>query len=455
LSFSQVSNGHTQSLKASLKLWANPASHLGGLSEYYPSLQLSRYNKAMVNFGITPPDSGLLTVLKPLGKPISLKVGEVVKARIIDVLPGGGITLKIKGSVLTARADMQFMKDISVFFKVLGSDRPGGELRLQYAGEAEGEPIPAQNNAPGSDSIARLLQNLSSVLTKAGPAQDHIVDLAEQLLKALPPDVKALPQQMRLQLQVLIQDHLKGSMEGLVSRLDQLIKELPRNIPGRDQLMDTLKVFQREIADSSPQIDHLQLKEALTGTGVNLEARLKALVIGARSVSSADISDVKTDLKAQLLQLKETLAESRTTSTDLVKGLLKDIETFQLISKVTDSFHTFLPMLWDSIKKGDISFRKSARSGSPCPYSCRINLDLAEFGQLNVIVVMSNMEFFVYFRADNDDFRETLSSSLDELGKRFSASGLSLKGTLFLEKDTLPSALESLEAIDGKVNIRI
>jgi hypothetical protein len=409
----------------------------------------------MVNSGIMPPDSGLLTIVKPLGKPISLKIGEIVEARVVDVLPEGGVTLNLKGSVLTARAEIQFLKDTSILFKVLGTDRSGGELRLQFIGQAQGEAIPDQNDPAGAKTLKGPLQDFSKVLSKTAGTPDRVLDAVEQLLKALPSDIKALPPDMRLRLQVLIKDYIRSSVDNMSTRLDQLLKLLPHDIPEKEQLMQTLKVFQKEITGSSAKLDHLPLRDALINTGVTLEAKLKALLSAMRAPSAGDISDIRMDLKAQLLHLKKYFSSNRDGSAELVNGLLKDIATFQLLSKVTDSFYTFLPLFWEKMKKGDVSFKKSGKDGIGRSYSCRINLDLDQLGELNIVVLMSGKEFFVYFRADNDDFTSALRSSLDELEKRFSASGLSLKGTLFLDKDILPSDLEKLESSDGKVNIRI
>jgi hypothetical protein len=409
----------------------------------------------MVNFGIKPPDSGLLTIVKPLGRPISLKIGEIVEARVVDVLPEGGVTLNLKGSVLTARAEIQFLKDTSILFKVLGTDRSGGELRLQFIGQAQGEAIPDQNDPAGAKTLKGPLQDFSKALSKTAGTPDRVLDAVEQLLKALPSDIKALPPDMRLRLQILIKDYIRSSVDNMSTRLDQLLKLLPHDIPEKEQLMQTLKVFQKEITDSSAKLDQLPLRDALMNTGVTLEAKLKALVSAMRAPSSGDISDIKTDLKAQLLHLKEYFSSNKDGSAELVNGLLKDIGTFQLLSKVTDSFYTFLPLFWEKMNKGDVSFKKSGKDGIGRSYSCRINLDLDQLGELNIVVLMSGKEFFVYFRADNDDFTSALRSSLDELEKRFSASGLSLKGTLFLDRDILPYDMEKLESLDGKVNIRI
>ncbi|HWR88618.1 MAG TPA: hypothetical protein VN260_00020, partial [Dissulfurispiraceae bacterium] len=65
----------------------------------------------MLNFKITGTDQGLLTIVKPLGKSLPVRVGEVVRAEIMEILPTGGVTVKIKGVTITARTEVPLNKD--------------------------------------------------------------------------------------------------------------------------------------------------------------------------------------------------------------------------------------------------------------------------------------------------------------------------------------------------------
>src|SRR5208337_4526814 len=76
-----------------------------------------------------------------------------------------------------------------------------------------------------------------------------------------------------------------------------------------------------------------------------------------------------------------------------IEGLLKDVETFQALSKTTDSFYTFLPVTWKELKDGDLAFKRG-REGSTggATSSCRINLSLDGFGSLSILVLMNNRD---------------------------------------------------------------
>jgi hypothetical protein len=423
-------------------------------------VSIRSYNRFMGNFGITPPDSGLLTIVKPLGKPVSLRVGEIIEAKILDFLATGALTLKIRGGVLTAKTDIPFTKDASVLLKVLGVDKSGGELRLQFIGYPASEATAPQTEQFKGDIINKLMQDLSKIFSKNNAPAGHTSEAIGHLLKALPQDIRALPQDMRLQLQNLLQAKLKSSGETVISKLDHLLGLLSQDLPEKEELIGTLKVFQKEMMVSIERLEHTPLKNALNNTGVALEAKLKTLVSLLQrmegTASKPDMSDIRMDLKAHLLQLGGhlTTADRKGTS-ELVNGLLKDIETFQLMSKVTDSFYTFLPVFWDQIKNGDISFKKDHKDDKGRSFSCRISLDLERLGELDIVVLMSAKEFFVYFKIENDGFRDMLNSTLKELGERFAKSGLHLKGTLILDKNIPPAEMENLGAFEGKVNIKI
>ncbi len=190
---------------------------------------------------------------------------------------------------------------------------------------------------------------------------------------------------------------------------------------------------------------------------------------------------LKNDLKAVLLELKQRLSsplEGSTAAQDSkapaaaketvndaaalknlqgrVEGLLKDVETFQALSKTTDSFYTFLPVNWKELKDGDVAFkrgREGATGGRSS--SCRINLDLAGFGSLSILVLMTNRDFFVSFKAARPESHSLINSNLDELKSSFAEKGLSLKAAHVLDKtDTTMEQLDKLGSSDRIISIK-
>jgi len=190
---------------------------------------------------------------------------------------------------------------------------------------------------------------------------------------------------------------------------------------------------------------------------------------------------LKNDLKAVLLELKQRLSaplegspaaqdskapvaakETIQAAADLrnlqgkIEGLLKDVETFQALSKTTDSFYTFLPVTWKELKDGDVAFKRG-REGTTggISSSCRINLDLAGFGSLSILVLMTNKDFFVSFKADRPESHSLISANLDELKSSFAEKGLSLKAAHVLDKtDTTMEQLDKLGSSERIISIK-
>lgn len=516
----------------------------------------------MINFKITTLDSGFLTIEKPSGKSISLKLGETVKADVMEILPSGGITLKIKGDFITAKTQVPLEKGATAFFKVTAQPSDGGDLKLQfmgYADEPSGQQLPADLKA---ESLDKLIKELNFLKAQAGsgegaPAEKLSQERIQNLIKALPADIGSLPKDIKIQLQNILTSSLKSAGQSIQARLNDILERLPDNLKNHP-LAESLK---KDLAVNIEKLLGASLKNALQNTGVVFEAKLRYIAAGelARGMqmagedsaaasdkqgtggsetklkleaaagilqeikegavqpesklksdaevklqqtekmpdksesaktllkqdasalqadkSHSELASIKNDLKAALLELKRFVSEggknipdsfsskesavSRQAIADNIPlrnlqgafdGLLKDIETFQALSKTTESFYTFLPVGWKELKDGEISFKRGAgNSDGKSLYSCRINLDLEEFGTLSVMIVMLNKEFFVTFKADKPDFKSALNSGFDELKDSFTEKGLILKAVNTVDRED--STFEQLEKLDSSERI--
>ena len=515
----------------------------------------------MINFKIANIDSGLITIEKPSGKSLPLQLGETVKADVVEVLPSGEVTLRIKGGLVTAKTEVQLMKDTSAFFKVTGTPISGGELKLQFLGQADqpgpgGEALPLKGfmGTAQGEALNKLIQELSATLSK-NPGDINPKNI-EDILKALPSDINSLPKDVKLQLQGLLQASLKSTGQSIQTRLEGLLSqqspEALKNLP-------LVKSLARDLSVSIEKLLQTPMKNILQDTGVALEAKFRAIaellqkmdsnagplnqaqaggvtgqaealrdliqtaalspellqetenntgnltqpkaagpeaaadqksaalkqpapqdmakpedrnVPNSNQLNKDAAEAVNKDLKAGLLQLKELLSEKggetirdqavqgltagqRESAVKVVDGLLKDIEPFQLLSKTTDSFYTFLPVQWDNLKDGEIAFKRGQRDAKGSSYSCRMNLDLEDQGKLTITVLMYNRDFFISFRADNPDLQSSIGSSVKELQETFWNKGLNLKGVNMLETDDNPyEQMEKLEGSDRIISVK-
>lgn len=424
-------------------------------------------------------DRAVISIDKGLGRALALKMGEIVKARVVDVFADGAVSLGIKGTLLTAKTEVPLVKDSSVFFKVLtaSGSETGQELRLQFkglAGDTSTSVRPSSEAPAESETVKGLLDHLSNVLGNRDSSIGEVPRLVDALLKALPARPGSLPAELRLQLRELLETVPASSGQSIPGRIGELTKTLSTLVgsellpegPGKELLLN--------MGDLSPAA----LKEALENTGVILEAKLKSLAQeGFETAAGAG-----SDLKANLMRLRSLLLQEgeRGQAQDMgsfgiagegtggdrgdairylggtIDRLLGDIETFQLLSKATDSFYTFLPLIWKELREGSIAFKHGgARSGAKS-YYCMMNLDFNTMGVLNIMVMLQGEEYFVSFKASDSGLRSLLDVHAWELAGLFQAKGLQLKSVNVLgQEDTSLAPFERLETLEGVLSIRI
>lgn len=557
----------------------------------------------MINSSIANIVNALLTLEKASGKPLQHNIGDIIKAEVVDLLPGGGVRLKIDGSLVTARTELVLQKDSVVFLRVSDDGLAGKGLKLQFAGYAK----PTEGNAsmnnfretPLGQTINQLTKELSNnilannilpnnILADNSPAANtlknntladnilkdtkgSVVSLKtlDALLKALPDNINALPREVRLQLQGLLQASLKTTGQGIQARFDNF---LTRQIPDLLKGHPLIAALKSDLMVSMDKLLNVSLKNVLQDTGVALESKLRDIaeillkmdetqsslqpnLEGKESqvvlrgkdnlvkldehqnnlnqnavdkepqqalhskdtlvpdlkqntngqnnlnpnatdkgsqIPSGQASDsketlardlkqkagvpdplaVKRDLKAGLLRLKQILIDEggelsrklsgvsagsgkTETAVKVIDQFLKDIETFQALSKTTDSFYTFLPVNWQELKNGDIVFKRMRKDDPVSPYSCRINLDLESCGELVIMVTMYKRDFFVSLKAANPDFQSVLASNSDKLQDTFREKGLNLMAVNVTDiNDNSMEQADTFETSDKIISIK-
>lgn len=483
----------------------------------------------MINFRVTDIQGGLLTIERPAGQAISLKLAEIVRAQVMEILPSGAIALKIKGEPIIAKTQVPLQPGTNPYFKVTNLPTEGKDLTLQFLGFAsDEEPQPSQQTIfsdARKDYLTGLMRELSNLLrqikeySSEQPAKtSRLQTLSNEILKLLPQDIQRLPKEMRLQLQDLLQTSIKITGQGIQSRLSELINNLPKN----DNLTDEIANLKREISVSIERLSNISLKGAIQDTGVALEAKIKSVAVSQDKLienllkgSDTKIPDkstdqtmqtlkpktqsaesdlqqlrydkftdakslIQNDLKARLLQLKdainrggigETITRAEVNKPELsqpyknteqltskVDALLKDIETFQTLSKATNSFYTFLPVDWKGLKDGDIAFKKGkARESGITPYSCNINLNLDRVGAVGFIVLKFGNDYYLSIRTEDKKFQDELKTDIQELKNNFAQKGMRLNSINFFDFDDVDT-FEQIDRIisdeNGGLNIK-
>lgn len=499
----------------------------------------------------------ILLLTRSADKLVSLKPGEVVRARVAELLPGGEVNLLIQGNLFRARSSLQLPEDASVLFRVLGqqSGESGSEIRLQFLeviAPTEAGRLPQKSAV---DPLQDLTQELTSNLAAKAQMPAKLTAIVEQLLKALPEDASRIPSGTREQLLTLLQTSLRNTGQSIQDRLNLFFQKL---VNQDNPLAHEIAEIREQVFADIETISQVPLEANLANSGVGLEAKVRALAeapveagssslrallppflvdqpvesfplspelkdalvelnrkgiplppelkdalmqLDQKGVSlSPELKDalrsdprslsaqanmpvdpLQSDFKARLLRVRESLLEQQDQLLKLdpfartadgkpvsekkalleqmlqsIDGLLKDVETFQLLSKLTDSFYTFLPFIWKGLREAEIAFKSSRGGPQGRSYYCLVHLDLEELGKLETIAMMAGSEFLVSFKTDHDAFRSVLNANLNELREMFAAKGLNLGMVNFYrmeEKQLEP--FERLEAFESIISIRI
>lgn len=489
----------------------------------------------MINFRVTDIQGGLLTIERPTGQAISLKLSEIVRAQVMEILPSGALALRIKGEPVIAKTQVPLQPGTNPYFKVTALPTEGKDLILQFIGFGPEDELSLQTkqtlqDLPRQQQLSTLIKEFQSLLGQMKDLRSEqpnkiakLQELNAEIIKSLPEDTHKLPKELRAQLQQVLQDSLRLTGNSMQSKLAELIKSLPPQTTS----LEMVENIKKDLSLSVERLVNSSLKGALQDTGVVLEAKLKNIAHGtpmptldtpnrpderttksdtkaqplagltekgmslAKSLSEElttklrpSISEspaINNDLKAKLLQLRhqiQALSESleagqakvtqKAEATSMktaessqllqkIDSLLKDIETFQTLSKATNSFYTFLPLDWKGLKEGTISIKKGKpKPGGLSPYSCRIDLDLQELGAVGVLVMKYGRDFYLSMKVEDKVFQAELSKDIRSLEEAFLARGMNLRSVrVFDYKD--PEDLERVEELmvqEGGINLK-
>ncbi|MFN3479489.1 MAG: flagellar hook-length control protein FliK [Thermodesulfovibrionales bacterium] len=328
---------------------------------------------------------------------MTLNPGEVVKAEVINLLPSGDINIRIKGKLLSVKSEISL--DIGQIMTLKVKELSGdGFLRLQIIGS---ESVNAKESL--TERIQSILQNMDKAISGNIKGYARRFDkLLSELSKAIPEDPSALPIETRFRVVNLLLKAIKKE-EGI------------RMFSSESEILGLKHI--EELLRPSAESRGLTLKELLENTGILFETRLKKILEDGK-LEEGLLRSLREDLKANLLRLAE--------ESEIDKGIAK-IETFQALSKVTDSFFTFLPIIWKELKDGDISFKKRGDGRGEKTFTCRLNLNLEGYGELAVMITLQNKNFFVSFAVENQGLQKLIEQNRELLYDSFAGTGLNLK----------------------------
>ncbi|WP_457639463.1 flagellar hook-length control protein FliK [Persephonella sp.] len=323
----------------------------------------------MINFKPLINSYEYFQIVKPLGKSIQLRAGETVRAEVIDILPTGGVVLRMKGGVLTVETNIPLQKDTSLLLKILNTPTTDHKLKIQILGVLDSK---------GTLQILNL--------------QDSAV---QDLLQTFPQIKKDITQFVL---------HLMGE-KALTQKENSMLANLLSSAVKTQSSRPFLQVF----SSVFPHISVLKpekFKELIANSGIFFENKIR----------KGQTDRLSEDLKGYLLSKLEDLKPEE-------RQLLKTVENYQLLSKLAGGVFSFIPVFWEELERGDI-FLKKSRKGKNV-YFCRIDLDLKDTGKINAGLFMFGKDLYVNVYIENQALKELFQEDLKELTRQLKKHGFS------------------------------
>jgi len=279
--------------------------------------------------------------------------------------------------------------------------------------------------------------------------------------------LKSLPDSIRTAMPESVVSNMADATGALqqkipVKILDMLarLSEARLGIPEFKELLSMLKSLPDSIKTAIPELKWLEklmpdtkglngnvIRAFVETSGVAFETKLKVAILRDPESVLRNIIALQSDgdLKGLLLKLDNILKDPDIIQTlkqagfkasdmsDMVEKFVKNIEFFQLTSRVNDMFYTFMPVLWEGLKDGEFLFKKN-KGRENDSYACDINLDLERLGKLSVSVTSMEKAFYVSFFIERPEVADIVTSEKKALQERFASQGLMLKAITVNQK---------------------
>jgi len=312
-------------------------------------------------------DRQLLLPLKP--SILNLREGELVRAVVVAVSPSNRVSVRLKNRLLEAKSTLPLQEGEELLLQVELQEQ-GIRLRVVEGGYSQPERIRELISSWGAERLR-------------------------------PDEFSAW----------------KGLIEGL-PELDPLPE------------LSTLKGF-------FPQMDLMApgaLKQLLESIGIFFEAKLRNAII-ANILNREEIERlIRNDLKGHLLRIRQGLRHPEITR-QLFKGkilpqelsrhidrLIRHIEYYQLLSRLEESLHLFLPISWPHLKDAELVIKGTPRKPLERKgYLCIIRLELERIGRLLIHLFMYADRIHIKLLTDNERFKDLLQRSLRQLEERLTS----------------------------------
>lgn len=174
--------------------------------------------------------------------------------------------------------------------------------------------------------------------------------------------------------------NFQKSSETVEEALKMVVNRLKQQI----EILDTKTIQQANFVDKSAILEqkiHSLIKPELF-VGKAMTQKL-----------SLDPTDVEllSDMKGVLTKLNDSLAPTpqNREALEITNRLLTQIEYHQLFSYVSSSTHLYIPFSWDGLNGGSMMMKQTSDE----KFHCQIDLDLEQYGKLNMMLLLSGEKY--------------------------------------------------------------
>ena len=144
--------------------------------------------------------------------------------------------------------------------------------------------------------------------------------------------------------------------------------------------------------------------------------------LGAVTPKSAEemAKVLQNDVKSALLNMQSKSPDASPVK-DAASKLLAQIEMHQLASAVTGGVQTYLPYVWEGVEGGNIRFKQ----GKKQKHYAQIDLNFQNFGQINIMVALSENKYIdLAIATQKEEFKDLILSGAKELKRAIGEQGL-------------------------------
>lgn len=129
---------------------------------------------------------------------------------------------------------------------------------------------------------------------------------------------------------------------------------------------------------------------------------------------------LQNDVKSALLNMQSKSPDASPVK-DAASKLLAQIEMHQLASAVAGGVQTYLPYVWEGVEGGNIRFKQ----GKKQKHYAQIDLNFQNFGQINIMVALSENKYIdLAIATQKEEFKELILSGAKELKRAIGEQGL-------------------------------